>query len=731
MSNIPNDVIVLDLETKVSKVKLAGKEEWDIDNSPYNPDNYCVSAHYLELDLMGRTPVKNLIWNHNDQDTVDERQCLQDALDRCDTIVCHNAKFDVAWLLEMEFDIPDRVWCTMIGEYIFARGQNVELSLEKTAIRRNVTHKKGELVNAMFKSGTGFEAMPLDTVIEYAEADVVSCADIFERQVDDLSVEANAGLWPTFDLMNEMLIFLVDIETNGANIDVDALDKVEEEFKTEKMQLIRDLEEIVADVMGDTPINLNSGIDLSKVLYSRELTDKRLHHQMFNIGTEPNGQKKYPPRMKKSEFNAAVRATSHVIHRTTVQHCFDCNGRGKEYKITKAGLPHKSPPKCKRCKGAGVVYQSNGVVAGLKLSPERPSDASFHGFATGKDVLPRMLAQAEKKKSWQTILFLKKMSRLNAVSSYLSTFVNGIRTWVREDGILHPNFNQAVTATSRLSCSKPNFQNLPKGGKFPVRKVIKSRFEGGTIVEADFSGLEFRVAGELSGDTQIISDVKNGKDIHKQTASIIHQLPETEVDKDTRQDSKKYSFAPLYGGQGANEAEHVRNYFKQFFVIYSGMAEWHKVLFTGVLKDGIVRVPSGREYLFPNVKRYGNGRVSHATKIVNYPVQGFATGDIVPLSCIRARRAFSEMKLQSKIILTVHDSLVVDQHPDEKDEVSAALTWAMRDMADEMKDRWDFTPVLTLDIEIEGGIDWMTMSGIDVPAVPDVPLDRLGWSKAA
>jgi len=714
--------IVLDLETSVSAVKLTGKDTEDTDNSPYHEDNFCVSGHFLEIKDGVRTPVTNLIWNHNEQSVPMGREALQQALDRSNVLVAHHAKFDVAWLTEMGFDLPERVWCTMIGEYIFARGANVELSLEKTAIRRKVTHKKGDLVHDLFKGGTGFEAMPLEIVIEYAEADVVSCADIYEAQLEDLKEEDNKGLWPTFDLMNEMLLFLVEIEGNGANIDLDALKEVELEFKAEQAQLKKDLEDIVVSVMGDTPINLNSGIDLSKVMYSREITDKKLHHAMFNIGTMPNGKKKYPPRMRRTEFNAAVRAISTVCHRTTVQHCFECNGRGKQFKLTKSGEPHKRPPNCTHCDGAGVVYKSTGVVAGLKLSPERPSDATFHGFSTGKDVIPRLLSQAEKKQNWDAIQFLNKMRRLNAVSSYIATFVNGIQTWTRPDGLLHPNFNQCVTSTGRLSCSKPNFQNLPKGGKFPVRKAITSRFEDGLIIEADFSGLEFRVAGELSKDIQIIQDIMKGKDVHKQTASIINECDVADVDKDLRQGAKAYTFAPLYGGQGANEPEHIQKYFREFFVIYSGMAEWHKTLFSGVLKNGIVRVPSGREYHFPNVKRYPNGRVSRATEIVNYPVQGFATGDIVPLACVRALKTFKARKLRSKIILTVHDSIVVDCHPEEISEVAEALTWAMHFMGDDMYRRWAYEPELPLDIEIEGGSSWMTMEAIEVPKMVEVIL---------
>jgi DNA polymerase-1 len=240
-----------------------------------------------------------------------------------------------------------------------------------------------------------------------------------------------------------------------------------------------------------------------------------------------------------------------------------------------------------------------------------------------------------------------------------------------------------------------------------------SRFEGGEILEADFSGLEFRVAGELSRDPQIIEDVLGGKDVHKQTASIIQQCDVDKVDSDMRKSAKAYTFAPLYGGTGANEAPHVQKYFQEYFNIYEGLSKWHRKLMNGVLKDGIVRIPSGREFYFPHVRRTANGKVSNATQVVNWPVQSFATADIVPLACVRAHRAFEQYALKSRLILTVHDSIVVDLHPDEREIVVKALVWAMRDISAELKSRYDYDTVLPLDIEIESGVNWMTSALIN------------------
>ena len=180
-----------------------------------------------------------------------------------------------------------------------------------------------------------------------------------------------------------------------------------------------------------------------------------------------------------------------------------------------------------------------------------------------------------------------------------------------------------------------------------------------------------------------------------------------------RQAAKAYTFAPLYGGMGANEEDHVREYFKQYFTIYKGLAAWHKQLFSRVLTDGIVEIPSGKRFIFEDVRRQANGRVTNSQKIVNYPVQGFA-GVIMQLACVRALRKFRELNLNSKIILTVHDSLVADIYPGELNQVKSAFKWALHDIQPEIKERFDYDFVLPLDVEMEVGKNWMQMEEISL-----------------
>ena len=568
-----------------------------------------------------------------------------------------------------------------------------------------ITQKKSDLVDELFKSGVGFEAMPLATVIEYAEADVRSCGEIFLDQINDYAKEENASLVPIRDLSNEMLLTLVQMERNGIYIDQNALSDVKQEFTKEKAELEKRLQQIVEEIMGDSPINLNSGADMTQVVYSRKVKDRNIHRTVFNIGVGANGKPLRPPRMKLGEFQKAVRTTTEVVKRTIAVCCNTCRGSRTIQKYKVNGDPYKNRTKCPDCKGAGALYQPTGQTAGLKLSPKDASYASINGFKTDKETLKLLITEAHQKGSDIAVEFLTKISRLNAVSTYLDSFVQGIETYTRPSSFLHSNFNQCVTATGRLSSSNPNFQNQPKRG-FPIRRCVVSRFENGLITEADFVSLEWICAGELSRDQQIIDDIRSGKDVHTQTATIIHQCKPEEVTKELRASCKKYTFAPTYGGLLSTEAPHVQVYAREFFRIYKGLGGYHKTLTAGVLKNGIVQTPSGRQFHWANAKRFGNGRISNQTQIVNYPVQSFGN-DIVQLSCIRTQRRLNELGLKSLLILSVHDSIVIDTAPDEVEAVNEVLTWAMTSVLEEAAQRWNYEFVLPLGIDIEVGKTWL------------------------
>ena len=184
--------------------------------------------------------------------------------------------------------------------------------------------------------------------------------------------------------------------------------------------------------------------------------------------------------------------------------------------------------------------------------------------------------------------FCEAYIRYNALRTYLSTFVEGMKNNVDEDNFIHPEFMQCVTATGRLSSRNPNFQNMPRGSTFAIRKVVESRYPNGSILEGDYSQLEFRVAGFLANDTQVFQDVLDGTDVHSYTASIIGC---------SRQDAKAHTFKPLYGGVSGTRSQQA--YYQRFKEKYVQVTEWHKNLEKEAVTTKIIKLPSGREYCFP------------------------------------------------------------------------------------------------------------------------------------
>ena len=298
-------------------------------------------------------------------------------------------------------------------------------------------------------------------------------------------------------------------------------------------------------------------------------------------------------------------------------------------------------------------------------------------------------------------MFLKNVRRLSALDTYLSSFVEGISTYTKPDGKLHVRLLQHRTSTGRFSGADPNMQNMPRGGTFPVKKIFVSRWEGGKILEADFAQLEFRTAAYLSQDKVAMAEIAKGFDVHSYTAQVITDAGQPM----SRQEAKAHTFAPLYGATGFGRSEAEAMYYEQFGDKYEGVSAWHKKLGDEAINTGRIAIPSGRSFSFPDVVRRSNGTVSFFTQIKNYPVQAFATADIVPLILITIDSML--VPLQSCIVNTVHDSIVIDVHPNEVDKVLQVVESINSNMKTIIDTRWniDFNVPLKLDAKI--GDNWL------------------------
>jgi len=689
--------LVLDIETTVTNKSP----------SPYEPDNYMVCVGVMPV---GKPDEAKVIWFNHDEITVADHkkstQELQDILDKTTLLIAHNAKFDLSWLRECGFIYNGTLWDTMVVEYIYARGQKIPLSLAACCMRAEVTQKKSELIGDYFKKGIGFESMPKDIVEEYNIYDIISCGELYETQAALLEQDDHLSLKNIVELSNDMTDVLIDIERNGNAISMDVLDKVQKDYEVERRERAIQNTKIIKSVMGDRPYNLASPEQLSEIIWSRRVNNKEEWARTFNIGTTSSGKKKYRPRMSKVEFDRQMKRQTTIVSQTTVRQCPNCKGIGKQFKVKKDGTPYKVQPMCKHCLGTGYLYDATKSIAGFKFTPTHIQQVTAHGFATDKTTLGGLAAVAKQNNLEVAHKFLSNMQRINALDTYINSFCKGIRKNVINN-VLHPQLAQVRTGTGRLSSSRPNFQNLPRGSTALVRKAVVSRFPGGKILEADYGQLEFRVAVWMSDDSVGRKEIEQGFDVHAYTAKVL-----TEAGQATsRQDAKAKTFRPLYGGTKGSTAEVQYN--NSFMNKYQGISLWHKKLQEEAIANKCITTITGRQFAFPNVQRLRNG-ATEATKIKNYPVQSGATADIVPLACVLFHKSLKLLNLKSKFINTVHDSIVVDVHPDEIDIICNTLYNDMMGVVDALKDKFNLVLDVPMEVELKIGDDWLDMDEISV-----------------
>jgi DNA polymerase I-like protein with 3'-5' exonuclease and polymerase domains len=657
-------VIVVDVENSTTRNLKK------IDMGPYNPNNFLVSVGYCVIQDGIPEDIQYFFYRHNDLDIdkaeiADLKSDFQQELNKADIFIGHNVKHDAQWLLETDHRLPKKYYDTKNGEYVLLRGIKKPLSLKAIAERYKLTEKKTDLTEEYLANNIGFEAIPWHVVEEYGRGDIQTTVELYLTQLELFQIPANQKLVSILDLMNEFCYVLTDMERTGIVIDRYALEQVKEQYLKEQAELKDTIRELVHQCMGDRPFNLASPEQLSQIIYSRAVRDKEKWKQIFNIGKGEDGRDLQRPKIKVDNFKTLIKENTDILYKTIAKQCETCEGSGVTVKTKKNGDPYSKGNKCKTCSGVGVIYINTNQVAGLKFMPQSSEDASDGGFSTGKEELKYLASMAEYNKKPESASLLKKMMRLNAVDSYLSSFVGGIERNVQDNDILHCKFNQTITSTGRLSSSEPNFHNQPRGKTFPIRKVVVSRFEGGSIIEADYKQLEFRVAAELSGDTVALQDISDGIDVHQRTADVL-----TEAGQPTdRQNAKSRTFKPLFGGTSGTPSEVI--YYKWFFDRYYQIRGWNIDLMNEAINYKRVRIVSGREYAFPHVKRAWDGLASYPyrTQIVNYPVQGHATGDIVPLACIILHRNMKQLQMKSQFINTVHDSIVIDCFPGEEQKV--------------------------------------------------------------
>ena len=299
------------------------------------------------------------------------------------------------------------------------------------------------------------------------------------------------------------------------------------------------------------------------------------------------------------------------------------------------------------------------------------------GYSTDVEVLEKLKNENE---IVSKILDYRQLVKLN------STYVEGLIPYINDkDNRIHSYFHQTVTATGRISSSEPNLQNIPTRfdlGK-QIRKVFKPK-EGYVFVDADYSQIELRVLAHIADDKHMIEAFNNNEDIHRQTASKVFDIPMEEVTSKQRSDAKAVNFGIVYGisdfGLGEQlgiSRKQAKLYIEQYLDKYQKIKEFMENIKESAKKEGYVETLFNRRRYIPEmnsnnymVRQFG------ARVAMNTPIQGTAA-DIMKIAMIKLFNELKERKLESNILLQIHDELLLEVKKEEKDEVEKLLKDSM------------------------------------------------------
>ena len=303
------------------------------------------------------------------------------------------------------------------------------------------------------------------------------------------------------------------------------------------------------------------------------------------------------------------------------------------------------------------------------------------GYSTDVDVLEKLKKEDP---IIEQILEYRQLMKLN------STYVEGLKPYINiKTNRIHSFFHQTITATGRISSTEPNLQNIPTRFELGkrVRKVFKPE-KGKIYLDADYSQIELRVLASISGDEHMIEAFKEGKDIHKQAASKVFKTPIEEVTKEQRSNAKAVNFGIVYGisdfglgeqlGIGRKKA---KQYIEEYLEQYAGIKQFMENITEQAKEQGYVETLFHRRRYIPELKS-NNYMVRQfgARAAMNTPIQGTAA-DIMKIAMIKVYNEIKSRKLKSKIILQVHDEMMVETPIEEKEEMIKIMKKCMESAA--------------------------------------------------
>ncbi len=334
-----------------------------------------------------------------------------------------------------------------------------------------------------------------------------------------------------------------------------------------------------------------------------------------------------------------------------------------------------------------VLFEKMGIKGGKKTKT---------GYSTAADVLEKL---APDYPVVSDILEYRGYTKLK------STYAEGLAAYIDEGGRIHSSFNQTITATGRISSTEPNLQNIPMRMELGrrIRKVFVP-MEGCLFMDADYSQIELRILAHMSEDAQLIEAYQMEEDIHRITASKVFHTPFEEVTDLQRRNAKAVNFGIVYGISSFGLSQDLSiskkeaaAYIEQYFETYPGVKRFLDEMVEKAKKQGYVTTMYGRRRPIPELSSSNFMQRSFGERVaMNSPIQGTAA-DIMKIAMIRVWENLHKENLKSRLILQVHDELLIETYAGEEEQVRQILTEQMQQAANLS---------VTLEIDLHTGDNW-------------------------
>lgn len=304
------------------------------------------------------------------------------------------------------------------------------------------------------------------------------------------------------------------------------------------------------------------------------------------------------------------------------------------------------------------------------------------GYSTNIDVLNKLMGEHP---IIEDIMEYRTLTKLN--STYVDSLISIINPVT---GRIHSSFNQTVTATGRISSTEPNLQNIPVRTDIgrEIRKMFTAEGDNRVLVDADYSQIELRVLADISGDENMCGAFRNNIDIHRQTASQVFDVPLDEVDSTMRFRAKAVNFGIVYGIGAFSLAQDLKisrkeadQYIKHYLEHYPKVDEYMKNIVEKAKEDGYVTTMYNRRRYLPELKASNKITQAFGERVaMNAPIQGTAA-DIIKIAMVNVYNRLKREGLKSKLVLQVHDELIVEAVSDEKEAVERVVREEMQNAA--------------------------------------------------